>query len=187
MGMRRHHRRRHSHRGGSILGNVWNGVKKVAGVVGPTLLPILKEAGVKLVRSKLGLGRRHRRGRSLFSSSASHYGCRRRRSHRGGLVMTPSRLGSLVRSSLMGSRKRHRRGGYASAPFVATHGMRRRRRSHRVGSARMIMGALRRSMGMRIRRTRRGRHIGMRRHRRRLGRGPFGSILGSVLGHVLPF
>lgn len=203
MGMARSHPRRHrSHRGGLSFGDVWGHVKEGVKDVVPRLLPIARDVGLKLLRSKLGVGRRRRR--------------------RGGLSMTPSRLGSLVRSS-MGMRRRHRRsklGGYAAAPYVGFHSGGRKHRSHtgcartvsffggtkrrhsRMGSARMIMGALRSRLrshkGMRRRRTRtvgmrrHRRRVGMRRHRRRrVGRGPIGGlaggVLGKLLGNLLPF
>lgn len=88
-----------------------------------------------------------------------------------------------------GLARRHRRshGGYSMAPYSRTVGMRRHHRSRKVGSAHMIMGARRRHLGAHRRRVRRVGGVRRRRAPIRRGRGPIGSVLGSVLGHVLPW
>ena len=177
MGMRRSHSRHHSRRGRGI----WDTIKSGISAVAPHALPILRDLGIKLVRSKLGVGRRHRRSR-MGSRKVS----------RGGL------FSSLRSRSLTGSRRRrsHRsRGGYVSFPFMATRGM-SRRRSHRSRGYGSMFGSKRRHrrrVGLRRRHRRVGRKMlaGARRHRRRVGRGPIGGIaggiLGKVLGQLLPF
>ena len=194
-GSRRTHKRRHSMHGGSFPSayggsrrrsrshrgrGIWDTIKNGISSVAPHVLNGLKDIGVSLLKSKLGLGRRrrahsmralpiprrnHRKmighsrfNRSVFSASMipmiRSAGRRRRHSRRsGGHLIGFSRR----RRSVRGSRRTRRR----------THGCRRTRRRRMRGSRR------------RHRRTR-----GSRRHRRvRRGRG----ILGNLLGSILPF
>ena len=204
-GSRRTHKRRHSMHGGSLMHGgsfpsayggsrrrsrshrgrgIWDTIKNGISSVAPHVLNGLKDIGVSLLKSKLGLGRRRRRAHSVPSMRALPIP---RRNHR--KMIGHSRFNRSVFSASMipmirsaGRRRRHSRrsGGHLigfSRRRRSVRGSRRtRRRTHgcRRTRRRRMRGSRRRH-----RRTR-----GSRRHRRvRRGRG----ILGNLLGSILPF
>ena len=135
--------------------------------------------------------RRSRRGRGIWDDIKSGIG-----SVAGHVLPVLKDVGiSLLKKKfgLARRRRRSRMGRSILSPYSGSYsvGMRRHRR-RRLGRSRphshMIMGLRRRRRRVGMRRVRRTR-VGRRRHRLR-GRGPFGSILGHVvgsLGHLLPF
>jgi hypothetical protein len=155
-------RRRRTHRGKGFFGDLWSGVKNV----GSTILPVVGPALAKAALSRFGMARRRRR---TVGHGMTHH---RKRSSIASHLMSLVRASHGKAKSHMGCRRRKSHHGRAHSllnmirsAHSRTFGRRRRRVHHRGGS--MIAGARRRRV-----------------HR---GRGPFGSILGSVLGHVLPF
>lgn len=143
-------KRRTRHRGRGFFGDVWNGIKSAGSHVLPVLGNIAKDIGVKLISSRLGLGRRRRRTHrtGMRRRHRTHRtartgmrrrrrrtrtGMRRRRTHhkrRGrGILGT---LGSLLGSFGLGRRRRtHRRTRHGGSASVYGGRRIRRRTVHR--------------------------------------------------------
>ena len=210
-GSRRTHKRRHSMHGGSLMHGgsfpsayggsrrrsrshrgrgIWDTIKNGISSVAPHVLNGLKDIGVSLLKSKLGLGRRRRRAHSMralpIPRRSHHSMIGRSRFNRS--VFSASII-PMIRSA--GRRRRHsrrrshsRRGGHliGFSRRRRTRGSRRHRRTRR--RTRGSRRTRRRTRGSRRHRRTRRRTRGSRRHRRvRRGRG----ILGNLLGSILPF